>query len=248
MFFSYRAESELTAEEAISVLAKNVSRRRWSGAPKTIFEGRVDGPRFRISSAVHSIDSFNPLMRGSVLPYGAGCIVRVVMMPHPVTVIFMAAWSLLFAVLAGAHGRITPVAWVVITLPLLVGIGGFIYSVPHNKRILKQCLKLRVPEEEEANNSPQPETLARHANKRDKVARRTPGWRLWAYGGVAGICTAAIGVSTEVRGFVFAAPISAAFVWGIGFGLNWLANHSPEATPGQRPPATPNSSTGAPQR
>ena len=155
MFFSYRAESELTAEEAISVLGKNVSSRRWFDAPKTIFEGRVVGPRFWISYAVHSIDTFNPLIRGYVLPRGAGCIVRVVMRPHPVTVIFMAAWSLLLALWAAMHGRMLPVAWIVILIPLLLGIGGFIYSVPHNKRILKQCLKLRFPEEERANNSPE---------------------------------------------------------------------------------------------
>ena len=156
MLYVYSAKSELSAEEVTGLLAANVSKRPWFGTPDTLFEGKVTGFRFSVSRVVRGMDTFNPLMRGSIARLDAGCLVRVVMTLHPVAIILMVGWSLLVAHGTSAHGSIAPIAWVFVLAPWMISIPVFFYDVGRSRSLLQQCLKLRSPEEKRANQPPEP--------------------------------------------------------------------------------------------
>ena len=161
MLYSFNLTSDKSVEKVVTLLASNVSERPIFGYAKTLFYGKIAGTRFSISRVVHGTDTFNPLMRGSVVHREKGCLVRVHMTLHPIALIIMIVWPLLVAHGAAAHGNLNVGAWIFALMPWIMGIPLFSYDVRQSRRLLEQCLKADPPAQNQANQSPQPTPLAR---------------------------------------------------------------------------------------
>ncbi len=142
MLYIYSESFEGSAEENAQLLSLSVSKRPWFGDPKTVFQGRVAGRKFCVSRVVRGMDTYNPLMRGSISTVGTRSLVRVVMTLHPVAVVLLAGWSFFLARAASAHGSIPTVLWFPIVAPWLIGIPVFFYDARRSRALLRQCLSL----------------------------------------------------------------------------------------------------------
>ena len=114
---------------------------RAEGAP---FIGSVLDDSFKMQRNIRYRNSFLPMIRGRIAPYGVGTRVSVTMFLHPVVVIFMIFWLSMVASVAFSHPTLSLIPWGMLAFGIALPVGGFIPEAVKAKRLIVEALSAPV--------------------------------------------------------------------------------------------------------